>query len=147
MRRLIDWLKSVHPVYAALVVVVLVTWQIAVSLFVGLIRSNETVLDGTAFTLLSAIVASWTGLGIWAGRREQRWYMGIAITALAGIAFITGCSLLWEAFAGDDVAIPSNVAQLLILVISALISIVGASIGYSSYGGDPPPPDETTEGE
>lgn len=128
---------SIPPALYALSIVALVTWQIAITLFVAMVRNTDAglpleALDGTAFTLLSALIASWASFGIWAGRHRKRTkYLIVSLSALAGIALITGISMVWMAFYQDEpFGVPSNVAQLLILVTTALVSIAGTSIGY-----------------
>lgn len=149
-RRRWAWFTGFHPAVYALGIVAAVTWMTAITLFVAMIRNidqqiDREALDGTALTLLSALVALWAGFGAWAGRAvSRRCYLVLSLVALAGITLITGFSMLYMAFAGEPFAIPSNVAQLLILVTTALVSIAGTSVGYSArgYGVPPPPPEE-----
>lgn len=141
IRRAWKRIASVHPALYALGIVALVTWEISLTLYVAMVRNLEAqldreALDGTAFTLLSALIALWASFGIWAGRHKARIrYLVITLTALAGIAFITGLAMLYMAFQGEPFAVPSNVAQLLILVTTALVSIAGTSIGYGEGPG------------
>lgn len=145
-RRLWTRIYAVPPAVYALCIVAVVTWQIAFTLFIGMARNLElahdgAALDGTAFTLLSALIALWTGFGVWAARVSGRKiFMILALSALCGIAIITGIALVYLSLHDSPFAIPSNVAQLLILVTSALVSIAGSSVGYTPGGGKLPPP-------
>lgn len=155
IRRTWERISSIHPALYALSVVALVTWMIAVTLFVAMVRNKDheidiEALDGTAFTLLSAIIALWAGFGVWASRSSVRVrFLVITLVALSGIAIITGVSMLTLAFTGEPFSIPSNVAQLLILVTTALVSVAGTSVGYSRsrFGGPEfgPPGEEPYE--
>lgn len=141
-------IAAVHPSVYALGVVASSTWIIATTLFIAMIRNinyrlDQEALDGTAFTLLSSMVALWAGFGAWAGRhRSRRVYLVVSLVALAGIVLITGMAMLYLALAGEPFAIPSNVAQLLILTTTALVSIAGASVGYKPDKTSPELPDD-----
>ena len=152
-QRVRSRLAAVHPATWALIVVAMSTWTVAVTLFIGMVRNVQTdpnliALDGTAFTLLSALIAMWTGFGVWAGRSNSRvQYLWVSTVALAGIVMFSGIGMLYLAITDQrPFSIPSNVAQLLILVTSALISIVGSSVGYSPTRSDgrlEAPPDDS----
>lgn len=141
-------MAAIQPATWALIIVAIATWNVAITLFVGMVRNVEAnhdveALDGTAFTLLSALIAMWTGFGVWAGRVQGRiQYLWVSLAALAGIVAASGIAMLYMAFADRPFGIPSNVAQLLILVTSALISIVGSSVGYSPTGRSDDLPDD-----